>query len=261
VNEKNDDQVLSSEMKELISYRLHWIARKGNSFFLLIILLLMIMAWFVKYPSVVKASVKITTVKVPKLIVANSNGKIGKILVINEQDVVRGQMLALLKSRANYTQVVLLRSWIFQMEASIVSNDSDWLPTNPLPGFTELGNLQSAYAHFRSLVQDVPRFPGSRHHRKEWNELRQCLKASFYNSYKPGQLQKVVIQENKFKIKKVVSARRRREEELSSAFLTLKSMVNAWVGEYLWIFYYDGGHYSPGRGPKIIGLMWASLRG
>jgi len=29
----------------------------------------------------------------------------------------------------------------------------------------------------------------------------------------------------------------------------------------VWIFYYDGGHYSPGRGPKIIGLMWASLRG
>lgn len=27
-----------------------------------------------------------------------------------------------------------------------------------------------------------------------------------------------------------------------------------------WIFYYDGGHHSPGRGPKIIGLMGASLR-
>jgi len=57
VNKKHDAQILSSEVDALLSYRPHWIVRKGNFFFLLILVLLLVLAWFVKYPDVVRVPV------------------------------------------------------------------------------------------------------------------------------------------------------------------------------------------------------------
>jgi hypothetical protein len=56
------NELKSDEVQELISYRPHWIIRNGNSIFLLILFLLLVFTWFIKYPDVIKGSLKLTVI-------------------------------------------------------------------------------------------------------------------------------------------------------------------------------------------------------
>jgi hypothetical protein len=107
---------------------------------------------------------------------------------------------------------LLLRSWMLQMEFSIIHDDSDWLSTNPFPALTRLGNLKGTYQNFQSLLQDTPRILHHQYKRKMWNKLRQGLKTPFSEER---------------------SKKRLMDRELGSAFLLLESKVNAWIGQYL----------------------------
>jgi len=52
---ESNPELISDEVREIISYRPHWIIRKGNTIFLIVIVFLLGLTWFIKYPDIVKA--------------------------------------------------------------------------------------------------------------------------------------------------------------------------------------------------------------
>ena len=92
------NEILSDEVQEVISYRPHWIVRGGNGFFLLIIFLLISLTWFIKYPDIINGSAKLVALNPPKLIGSKVEGKLVKLFVRNEQDVIRDQHLGCMES-------------------------------------------------------------------------------------------------------------------------------------------------------------------
>lgn len=149
------NELIYDEMQDLISFRPHWIIRKGNAIFFIIMFLLIAFTWFIKYPDVINASLKLVAINAPKLLVAKTEGKLQRLLVINEQEVTKGQLLAFMQSTASHQQVISLQNWINSIEAFIIKDSLEVLLTNQLPLFNELGEIQPTYQDFQSTLKET----------------------------------------------------------------------------------------------------------
>src|SRR5690606_34204821 len=106
------NELLTDEVQEVISFRPHWIVRRGNSIFLLIVLLLFFLSWVIKYPDITTASARLVALHPPKLVSSRTEGKLVKLFVSNEQLVRKGQVLAYMESTGSYDEVQQLQEWV-----------------------------------------------------------------------------------------------------------------------------------------------------
>lgn len=95
-------ELVTEEIQEIISYRPHWIVRKGNTIFLLVVLLLLALTLIIKYPDLIHSSARLVSLNPPKLINAKMEGKLEKLFVTNEQVVNKGLHLGCIESTADY---------------------------------------------------------------------------------------------------------------------------------------------------------------
>lgn len=169
------NELLSDEVQEVISYRPHWIVRKGNVFFFLIILLLLLLTWFIKYPDIINGSAKLVALNPPKLITSKVEGKLVKLFVRNEQDVIKGQHLGYMESITDYKEVMELQSWIDEMIQSTQNNKYDVLISDPLPELSNLGELQTNYQSFQNELAETKQTLTSGYYQKKKSALKKDL--------------------------------------------------------------------------------------
>lgn len=141
-------QLLSEEIQEIISYQPHWFIRKGNIVFLCILLALLSVSWFIKYPDTINTSVRLTAVNAPKILVPKTGGKLQMLLTKNGEQVTAGQHLACIENAASYQDVTGLYNWIKKTEPVIGSADSSVSKLQPPPVLTKLGTVQQPYQDF-----------------------------------------------------------------------------------------------------------------
>jgi multidrug efflux pump subunit AcrA (membrane-fusion protein) len=171
----NTNQLLTDEVEEVISYRPHWLVRKGNTVFLLVMLLLLGLTWVIKYPDILSAPTRLVALNPPKLIAARTEGKLLKISVHNEQQVKKGQHLGYMESTANYNQVIELKNWIHQTTVATQNYEYDFLLSHPLPGFSDLGELQANYQAFQNQMQITRQTLASGYFQKKKGALQKDL--------------------------------------------------------------------------------------
>ena len=107
-----DIEIRSEEVQEILSYVPNWMIRWGNTLFLLLIIMLLFITWFIKYPDVIATEVMITTTNPPEKIYANSAGKFDAILVKDGDVVNLNKNLAVIENSALYKDVFLLNNVI-----------------------------------------------------------------------------------------------------------------------------------------------------
>lgn len=153
-NAKSEEaSLLTEEVQEVIGYQPHWMVRKGNTVFLVIILSLLALSWVIKYPDVINASTRLVAVNPPKLVAAKVEGKLLNIFISNEQQVQKGQHLGYMESTADYNQVISLQHWISEAITGTQTNKYYFLMQSPLPGFSDLGELQPNYQAFQNEME------------------------------------------------------------------------------------------------------------
>jgi multidrug efflux pump subunit AcrA (membrane-fusion protein) len=152
---KNQQQLLSDEVADIINYKPGWVIRRGNFIFLLVLSVLALLTFIIRYPDVVKASVRIAALNAPKMLTANTEGRLEKLFVTNGQQVKKGQQLAYLQSIAKHEQVIELQKWIVATEPFIDAGNIEILLSNPLPVLHELGELQAAYQDFQNNMLET----------------------------------------------------------------------------------------------------------
>jgi multidrug resistance efflux pump len=101
ITRKVRKEIVSPAISEVISYRPHWIVRKGNAILGLVLLLLLGLSWVIHYPDITKGAVHLKAINKPLLVEAPTGGKLEKLLVVNEQLVQQGQVLAYLQNPVN----------------------------------------------------------------------------------------------------------------------------------------------------------------
>jgi multidrug resistance efflux pump len=168
---KYQPELISNEVQEIVSYRPHWIIRKGNTVFFLIFALLLASTFVIKYPDVIKGSMKLAAIDAPKLLIARTEGKLEKLLVSNEQEVKQGQPLAFLQSTAVHNQVLILKNWISNVEPFIDRDSLEILLADPLPVFNQLGEAQTAYQDFQNTLKETLQILNNGYYQQKRNAL------------------------------------------------------------------------------------------
>jgi multidrug resistance efflux pump len=171
----NSDELISDEIKEIISNRPHWMIRKGNMLFFLILICFLVLTWLISYPDIIKGSTKLVALNAPKLISSKTDGKIVKLFVANEERVQKGQHLGYMESTGAYSEVMALQQWIAQTITSTAQNDYTVFVSNPLPQLLNLGDLQPAYQEFQNQMAQTEQILSNGYYQKKKKAIEKDL--------------------------------------------------------------------------------------
>ncbi|AZI38608.1 HlyD family secretion protein [Epilithonimonas vandammei] len=146
-------ELRSESVQDILTQPPHWMVRWGNCIIFIILIIVLVMSWFIKYPEFIPAPVIVTSHNPPEKLQARINSKIEKILIKNHQAVRRNEVLMILQSTANYQDVLKLR----KMMDSIGPDKIFSFPISETSGF-RLGELQGDYNQFAKAFQDEKLF-------------------------------------------------------------------------------------------------------
>jgi multidrug resistance efflux pump len=204
IMQDGNDELASDEIREIVSYRPHWVIRKGNIVFLLILLLLISLTYIIQYPDMVNASARIVAINPPKIVNAKSEGKLVKLFATDEEQVKKDQHLGFIESTASYNEVMVLYKWTQDIIDSIAGYKYDILEKKTLPALQTLGELQAGYQGFQNELQLTLQTLSDGYYRKKLDALKKdlqymsLLKDNIYRQQKLQQ-QDQQLQQNEYK--------------------------------------------------------------
>ena len=145
-NREEEIQIRSEEVQEILSYVPNWMIRWGNTLVFMLILGLLLISWFVKYPDVIPTEVVVTTTVPPEKVYARAGGKMDALLIADNEPVDLNTILAVIENTADHQDVLLLKSTIDTLK---ISHHDFYFPIEKLPSMT-LGEVAADYALFET---------------------------------------------------------------------------------------------------------------
>ena len=154
------DRIYSSEIREIISTRPAWMVRNGIALFFVIIALLFTGSFFVQYPHIIKAPVRIVGNNLPKQVLSKSEGKLVSLFVKDNDQIKEGAVLGIIQSSADYKQILILDKWIeLQLKNLTISKNTStnasWSNIQTLPTLNTLGDIQRNYQELSQQVYQL----------------------------------------------------------------------------------------------------------
>lgn len=145
-NKLDNLNLRSEDVREILTRVPHWMIRYGNTVFLGLILMILLLSWFIKYPDIIASEALITTSVPPQKEYAKTFGRISRLLVENNQEVTARTPLAILENTADYQDVFFLKSILDTIRADSKSFE---FPMDSLP-ILFLGGLETDFALFQN---------------------------------------------------------------------------------------------------------------
>jgi len=199
-----NEELVSDEIREIVSYRPHWIIQKGNLVFLAIFVLLIVLTYIIQYPDMLNASARIVALNPPKIVNAKSEGKLVKLFAKDQEEVKKNQHLGFIESTASYNEVMMLYKWTQDIIDSTSGYKYDVLEKQPLPALQNLGELQADYQRFQNELQLTRQTLADGYYRKKLDALKKDLQYMSLlkdNIYRQQKLQRhdQELQQNEYK--------------------------------------------------------------
>lgn len=142
-------ELRSESVQDILTRPPHWMIRWGNTIVFIILLMILLMSYFIKYPEFVPAPIIVTSQNPPEKLLSRTNSKIEKIFIKDHQEVKKGDVLMILQSTANYSDVLKLKKIVDSISPNQIFN----FPLSETSKF-KLGDLQSDYNSFAKAFQD-----------------------------------------------------------------------------------------------------------
>jgi len=111
----SDNHIRNYQVSEIISSNPSFLVRNGISLFVLILIIIIAVCSFVKYPDVISTNAKLTAINPPKEIKAKVNGRLVELFATENQKVQEGTILGYLESTANHKYIINLSNIIDTM--------------------------------------------------------------------------------------------------------------------------------------------------
>ncbi len=154
-------ELRSSEVNEVLSKPPAWLIRWGITIFFIVLVLMLAVTWFIRYPDLVSGHLKIVSENLPKSVIAKTDGKLVKLLVNNGQMVQQGQKIAYLESTANHDEVLILSNLADSLVNLTAEEHFSAVYSVQIPPFFQLGELQKSYQAFQETFIRVKSFVGN----------------------------------------------------------------------------------------------------
>lgn len=139
-------ELRSEEVNDILTHIPPWLTRWGNLMLLLLIVLILMLSWIIKYPDIITAQVYITTEEPPQKVFAKTNARIDTILVTDKQKVYKNTVLSILENASNSQDVFILKS---VLDTITFNQDNIYFPFTKLP-ILILGDIESKFAQFEN---------------------------------------------------------------------------------------------------------------
>lgn len=141
-----ESDIHSEDLQDIIAKPPSWLLRRGITFILLTVLLILGMSVFIRYPETVDSKIRFNTTDAPKILAAKVNGSLVKLLKKDGEWVEVNSPLAYLESTADHDQIVILLDKLQQIRQQ--PNATYNLEALIEPKNLNLGELQGAYQNF-----------------------------------------------------------------------------------------------------------------
>ena len=136
-------ELRSEEVQEILTRMPNWMIRWGNVVILIILIIVFLVSWFIRYPDIISTQIVITTQIPPQKLITKTSGKIEALLVKDKVNVTKNTPLAVIENTANYNDVFLLKSIV-----DTINIDKSKFPFQLLAS-AQLGDIESSFAVFQ----------------------------------------------------------------------------------------------------------------
>lgn len=141
-----DIELRSEEVQEILTKVPNWMIRWGNTLLLVLIIILLSISWFIKYPDVIDTQVMITTTNPPQKLYANSSGKFDVFFIQDNDTVKANTPIAIIENSALYKDVLFLKSITYSID---LDKAEFKFPINDLPPLI-LGEINASFSQFEN---------------------------------------------------------------------------------------------------------------
>jgi HlyD family secretion protein len=115
----------------------------GSSVLLLIFLLFILAAWYIKYPDIVSGRIEITSQRPPAIMTSRVSGRLVELMATDNQQTTKGSLLAVIESSASFSDILMLEKIVNEWNINLSINPDS------LNGFSELGEVQQPFTSFK----------------------------------------------------------------------------------------------------------------
>ncbi len=150
-SEEENIKLLSHEVRDIISQKPGWIVSNGILVFLAVIVLLLTLTFFIRFPDTVTANAKLTSVNAPKEIKARTDGLLIKMLAKEGQLVGQDEVIGFMESRSTPAEIMALSDALDSLRIT-VATDAEQPARYALPAYTHLGEVQPLYQVFTQAM-------------------------------------------------------------------------------------------------------------
>lgn len=154
-NNEENINLRSDEVQEIMSHVPHWMIRSGISLMFLLIVVLIAIAWFVRYPDVIQGSVTVSTKQPPTRLVAKNSGELETLFFTDGATVQQGDVLATIgnsfsEEARNYLDAICseIKKQLATEKLTIQFNDDD----------LNLGSTYQSYIGLKSSLLEYQNF-------------------------------------------------------------------------------------------------------
>lgn len=149
--EERKRELRSDNFQEIVSHRPGFLVQWGNVIFLVLLFLIVGACWFIRYPDLIQAPAKLTSINAPKPVICLQPGKLVKLLVTQNEEVVKGQPIGYLESTADHLEILNLSGLLDLLDQQ--PDSSDLIKYDFEGNYKRLGELQPAFQTFaQSLI-------------------------------------------------------------------------------------------------------------
>ncbi|MFZ4263760.1 HlyD family secretion protein [Sphingobacterium sp. HJSM2_6] len=141
-----EEDIHSEELQDIIAKPPSWLLKRGISFILITILMILGISVFIKYPEIVNAPLKFNSDNAPKMLLSKVDGNLVKLLVKEGVWVKKNQDIAYIESVADHDQVIKILDYLKNIRSNQINKielDDNFSPYN-----LELGELQNSFQNF-----------------------------------------------------------------------------------------------------------------
>jgi multidrug resistance efflux pump len=149
-------ELYSEEVQEILGKPPRWILSWGITLLFSVVILLFIGSWLFKYPDIIVSGITVTTENVPANLVAKSSGKITGLFAKDNEEVKKGQIIAVIENPAITEDVLAIKEVINEF---VSENwlDGSFLGKISKQSFT-LGEIEPAFSLFRSKLEEYIKY-------------------------------------------------------------------------------------------------------
>lgn len=186
----------SEEAQEIITRKPDFFEKWSLIIFLILLVLLFIGTWFVKYPDIIEANAILSGHNAPKEILPLQTGRITKLFVTNNSEVKQGDMIAWIESNASTEAVLELSKKLNEATKLLEQKRSADVSALFTKKYERLGELQTAYQTFIASLQQFNDYIVNGFYEKRKNMLYSDVVSLQAMKQKTGQQKSLQQQDN-----------------------------------------------------------------